>query len=97
MAREDNWDGRVRSGGNWRRTDIGIDWPFEQLPAEDKELFKYAETCMASHLILILNPFRYGVLEVKLQTQMGQEPPSWVTELVNSHLVEAVPKFRCVT
>ena len=37
---------------------------------------------------------RYGVLEVKLQTQMGQEPPTWVTDLVNSHLVEAVPKFR---
>lgn len=36
---------------------------------------------------------RYGVLEVKLQTQYGQEPPQWVTELVNSHLVEAVPKF----
>jgi hypothetical protein len=36
---------------------------------------------------------RYGVLEVKLQTQYGQEPPQWVVELVNSHLVEAVPKF----
>lgn len=78
MVREDNWDGRIRSGDNWRRTDIGIDYPFPQLPEEDKELFKY------------------GVLEVKLQTQYGQEPPQWVTELVQSHLVEAVPKFRCV-
>ncbi|KAJ4477406.1 SPX-domain-containing protein [Lentinula aciculospora] len=75
MVREDNWDGRIRSGGNWRRTDIGIDWPFEQLLPDDKELFKY------------------GVLEVKLQTQLGQEPPEWVTDLVQSHLVEAVPKF----
>ncbi|KAI6042557.1 SPX-domain-containing protein [Pisolithus marmoratus] len=75
MVREDNWDGRVRSGDNWRRTDIGIDWPFSQVPDEDKELFKY------------------GVLEVKLQTQFGQEPPKWVTDLVQSHLVEAVPKF----
>ncbi|KAI0649460.1 SPX-domain-containing protein [Trametes meyenii] len=75
MVREDNWDGRTRAGDNWRRMDIGIDWPFEQLPQEDKELFKY------------------GVLEVKLQTQFGQEPPQWVTELVSSHLVEAVPKF----
>ncbi|KAI0067276.1 SPX-domain-containing protein [Artomyces pyxidatus] len=75
MVREDNWDGVERSGDNWRRTDIGIDWPFDQLPPEDKELFKY------------------GVLEVKLQTQFGQEPPAWVIELVNSHLVEAVPKF----
>ncbi|TCD72002.1 vacuolar transporter chaperone [Steccherinum ochraceum] len=75
MVREDNWDGRIRSGDNWRRTDIGIDHPFEQLLPEDKELFKY------------------GVLEVKLQTQYGQEPPQWVTDLVSSHLVEAVPKF----
>ncbi|KAG1743956.1 SPX-domain-containing protein [Suillus paluster] len=75
MAREDNWDSRSRAGDNWRRTDIGIDHPFDQLPAEDKELFKY------------------GVLEVKLQTQFGQEPPKWVTDLVQSYLVEAVPKF----
>lgn len=34
------------------------------------------------------------MLEVKLQTQLGQEPPKWVTDLVQSHLVEAVPKFR---
>lgn len=40
MVREDNWDGRVRSSDNWRRMDIGIDHPFEQLPLEDKELFK---------------------------------------------------------
>lgn len=75
LVREDNWDGRTRSGDNWRRMDIGIDWPFDQLPKEDRELFPY------------------GVLEVKLQTQMGQEPPEWVRELVSSHLVEAVPKF----
>lgn len=75
LVREDNWDGRDRAGSNWRRTDIGIDYPFEQLPKEDVERFPY------------------GVLEVKLQTQMGQEPPEWVRELVASHLVEAVPKF----
>ena len=75
MVREDNLDGRKRSGDNWRRMDIGIDWPFSQLPAEDVERFPYA------------------VLEVKLQTQTGQEPPAWVRELISSHLVEAVPKF----
>lgn len=75
MTREDNLDGRQRAGKNWRRMDIGIDWPFSQLPKEDKELFPYA------------------VLEVKLQTQAGQEPPQWVRDLVASHLVEAVPKF----
>lgn len=41
MVREDNWDGNTRAGDNWRRTDIGVDWPFEQLPPGDKELFKF--------------------------------------------------------
>ncbi|KAI4104014.1 MAG: hypothetical protein L6R37_003496 [Teloschistes peruensis] len=75
MTREDNMDGRQRAGKNWRRMDIGIDYPFSQLPAQDVERFPYA------------------VLEVKLQTQAGQEPPEWVRELISSHLVEAVPKF----
>ncbi|GAQ06806.1 vacuolar transporter chaperone 4 [Aspergillus lentulus] len=75
MTREDNLDGRQRSGNNWRRMDIGVDWPFSQLPPEDVERFPYA------------------VLEVKLQTQAGQEPPQWIRELTASHLVEAVPKF----
>lgn len=75
MVREDNLDGRERAGKNWRRMDIGIDYPFKQLPPEDVERFPYA------------------VLEVKLQTQAGQQPPEWVRELISSHLVEAVPKF----
>ncbi|OIW34555.1 SPX-domain-containing protein [Coniochaeta ligniaria NRRL 30616] len=75
MIREDNLDGVKRSGDNWRRTDIGIDYPFSQLPPGDVVRFPYA------------------VLEVKLQTQLGQEPPEWVRQLIASHLVEAVPKF----
>ncbi|WEW57986.1 vacuolar transporter chaperone [Emydomyces testavorans] len=75
MVREDNLDGRKRAGDHWRRMDIGIDYPFRQLPAEDVERFPYA------------------VLEVKLQTQAGQESPQWIRELTSSHLVEAVPKF----
>jgi SPX domain protein involved in polyphosphate accumulation len=75
MVREDDFDGKQRAGDNWRRMDIGVDWPFKQLPAGEKELFPYA------------------VLEVKLQTAMGQEAPQWVRDLVSSHLVEAVPKF----
>jgi SPX domain protein involved in polyphosphate accumulation/uncharacterized membrane protein YidH (DUF202 family) len=75
MTREDNLDGKQRAGKNWRRMDIGIDWPFSQLPPEDVERFPYA------------------VLEVKLQTQAGQEPPQWIRDLTGSHLVEAVPKF----
>ena len=76
LVREDDFDGkRHRAGDNWRRMDIGVDWPFDQLPHNEKCLFPYA------------------VLEVKLQTAMGQEAPLWVRELVSSHLVEAVPKF----
>lgn len=75
MVREDNLDGRRRAGANWRRMDIGVDFPFNQLPAEDIDRFPYA------------------VLEVKLQTQAGQEPPEWIRDLTASHLVEAVPKF----
>ncbi|RCI14582.1 hypothetical protein L249_6810 [Ophiocordyceps polyrhachis-furcata BCC 54312] len=75
MIREDNLDGRTRCGDNWRRMDIGIDFPFAQLPPDDVVRFPYA------------------VLEVKLQTQLGQEPPAWVRQLISSHLVEAVPKF----
>ncbi|CAG8716590.1 15421_t:CDS:2, partial [Racocetra fulgida] len=75
MIREDNYENTIRCGDNWRRMDIGIDYPFSQLPDKDVERFPYA------------------VLEVKLQTQFGQEPPQWVQELVTSHLVEVVPKF----
>ncbi|KAJ4296123.1 vacuolar transporter chaperone [Collariella sp. IMI 366227] len=75
MIREDNLDGVKRSGDNWRRMDIGIDYPFSQLPPGDIVRFPYA------------------ILEVKLQTQLGQEPPEWVRQLISSHLVEAVPKF----
>lgn len=75
MVREDNFDGFDRTYGNWRRMDIGVDYPFSQLPEKD--------VCR----------FPYAVLEVKLQTQLGQEPPMWVRDLVQSHLVEAVPKY----
>ncbi|ORY45636.1 hypothetical protein BCR33DRAFT_697168 [Rhizoclosmatium globosum] len=37
--------------------------------------------------------FPYAVLEIKLQTQSGQEAPQWAVDLANSHLVEEVPKF----
>ncbi|TPX44878.1 hypothetical protein SeLEV6574_g04230 [Synchytrium endobioticum] len=75
MVREDNY-GRMRSGDNWRRVDIGTTLrSFAHLPEEDIVRFPYA------------------VLEVKLQNQAGSESPKWVTELINSHLVEEVPKF----
>lgn len=75
LVREDNFDGVDRTHGNWRRTDMGIDFPFPTVKKEDKEIFPYA------------------ILEVKLATRVGEEPPQWIRDLVNSHLVEAVPKF----
>ncbi|KAG0266554.1 vacuolar transporter chaperone [Actinomortierella ambigua] len=74
LIREDDWS-RVRAGDNWKREDVGIDWPFKHLPSED------------------ITRFPYAVLEVKLQTQHGQEPPAWIVELINSHLVESCPRF----
>ncbi|KAF9950646.1 vacuolar transporter chaperone [Mortierella alpina] len=74
LIREDDY-GRARAGNHWKREDIGIDWPFKQLPAED------------------ITRFPYAVLEVKLQTHHGQEPPAWIVELINSHLVESCPRF----
>ncbi|KAF9913816.1 vacuolar transporter chaperone [Lobosporangium transversale] len=75
LIREDDFGGRKRAGDNWKREDIGIDWPFKQLPSED------------------ITRFPYAVLEVKLQTHHGQEPPAWIVELINSHLVESCPRF----
>ncbi|EIW73499.1 hypothetical protein TREMEDRAFT_59673 [Tremella mesenterica DSM 1558] len=37
--------------------------------------------------------FPYGVLEVKLAIKVGEEAPQWIRDLIDSHLVEAVPKF----
>lgn len=37
--------------------------------------------------------FPHAILEVKLQTHAGQEPPKWANALISSHLVEEVPKF----
>lgn len=80
LIREDNWDGKMRRPDhNWRRKEVGIDFPFDNVEADDKHLFPY------------------GVLEVKLQTQLGQQPPEWVKDLVSGPLVEAVPKFSKCT
>jgi SPX domain protein involved in polyphosphate accumulation len=59
MVREDNWDGKPRSGTNWRRMDIGIDHPFPQLPSDDKELFPYGVTTLlilADNIIQLWRP-----------------------------------------
>ncbi|KAI8333826.1 VTC domain-containing protein [Chlamydoabsidia padenii] len=75
FIREDHMDGRNRHGNNWRRPDVGIDYPFNYVAPQD-----------------ILR-FPYAVLETKLQTHLGQEPPQWLTSLIESHLVHEVPRF----
>ncbi|KAI9498719.1 VTC domain-containing protein [Zychaea mexicana] len=37
--------------------------------------------------------FPYAVLETKLQTHLGQEPPEWLSRLLDSRLVYEVPRF----
>lgn len=37
--------------------------------------------------------FPYAVLETKLQTHLGQEPPQWLSRLLESRLVYEVPRF----
>jgi uncharacterized membrane protein YidH (DUF202 family) len=77
FIREDHLDGTMRRHPtyNWRRNDVGIDYPFPHVKESD-----------------ILR-FPYAVLETKLQTHLGQEPPAWLTSLVESHLVHEVPRF----
>ncbi|KAI8641046.1 VTC domain-containing protein [Parasitella parasitica] len=77
FIREDHLDGvhRRQPTYNWRRNDVGIDYPFAHLKESD-----------------ILR-FPYAVLETKLQTHLGQEPPAWLNSLVESHLVHEVPRF----
>ncbi|KAI8097463.1 VTC domain-containing protein [Halteromyces radiatus] len=68
-------DGNRRKNNNWRRQDVGVDYPFDYLP--DNEIYR----------------FPYAVLETKLQTHLGQEPPEWLTRLLDSKLVYEVPRF----
>ncbi|ORX51248.1 SPX-domain-containing protein [Hesseltinella vesiculosa] len=75
FIREDHIDERLRHGNNWRRKDVGIDYPFNYVDPQD-----------------ILR-FPYAILETKLQTHLGQEPPAWLTNLIESHLVHEVPRF----
>ena len=77
FIREDHLDSipRRQPTYNWRRNDVGINYPFAHVKEAD-----------------ILR-FPYAVLETKLQTHLGQEPPAWLNSLVESHLVHEVPRF----
>ncbi|KAI9481014.1 MAG: VTC domain-containing protein [Benjaminiella poitrasii] len=77
FMREDHLDGmhRRQPTYNWRRNDVGIDYPFHYM--RDNDILR----------------FPYAVLETKLQTHLGQQPPTWLTSLIESHLVHEVPRF----
>ncbi|KAI9350425.1 VTC domain-containing protein [Pilaira anomala] len=77
FIREDHLDSLTRRQPtyNWRRNDVGIDYPFSHV--KDGDILR----------------FPYAVLETKLQTHLGQEPPAWLNSLVESHLVHEVPRF----
>ncbi|KAI8085589.1 VTC domain-containing protein [Thamnidium elegans] len=77
FIREDHLDSisRRQPTYNWRRNDVGIDYPFPYV--KDGDILR----------------FPYAVLETKLQTHLGQEPPAWLNSLVESHLVHEVPRF----
>ncbi|KAG6865743.1 hypothetical protein C0991_012215 [Blastosporella zonata] len=49
LIREDNFDGESRSGRNWRRPDIGIDHPFDEVADDEKELFQYSPPTSPPH------------------------------------------------
>ncbi|KAJ3041351.1 vacuolar transporter chaperone [Rhizophlyctis rosea] len=63
--------------GGWRRPDVGT-----TVPLGGGKL-KPEDVCV----------FPYAVLEVKIQTHEGGEPPEWIMKLVESDLVKAVPEF----
>eukprot|EP00127_Corallochytrium_limacisporum_P006565 Clim_evm37s230 gene=Clim_evmTU37s230 len=64
-----------KTGGRWRRDEVGVEWPFSHINSEDVILFPYA------------------VLEVKLSLRQGEDPPTWIANLIESPYVECVPKF----
>ncbi|KAJ3038069.1 vacuolar transporter chaperone [Rhizophlyctis rosea] len=70
-------EGVDRRLGGWRRPDVGTTTPL------GGGKLKPEDVCV----------FPYAILEVKIQTHEGVEPPEWVMKLVESDLVEAVPKF----
>lgn len=57
---------------NWKRPDVLCEFPFANLSAINNEIVR----------------FPYAVLEVKLQTLQGNDPPPWVTRLVEGPLVK---------
>ncbi|KAJ3047115.1 vacuolar transporter chaperone [Rhizophlyctis rosea] len=70
-------EGVDRRKGGWMRPDCGVLAPL------GGGRLKAEDVCV----------FPYAILEVKIQTHEGVEAPEWIQRLVESNLVEAVPKF----
>ncbi|GJJ69787.1 putative membrane protein [Entomortierella parvispora] len=56
---------------------MDIDYPMESKTAYEHDMTR----------------FNYAILEVKLELPEGKATPAWVTELMNSHLVESAETF----
>ena len=78
-------DARVRISLDTELTLVREDGPFragDNWRRNDENGYPFSELPPGDVL-----KFPYAVLEIKLQTQFGQEAPRWATELANSHLV----------
>ena len=64
LIREDNWDDRSRAGDNWRRTDFGIDFPFQTVLNEDKEIFKYVFISVVEVVVYLFSSFFHGRIDM---------------------------------
>ncbi|KAJ3454151.1 hypothetical protein MRS44_018045 [Fusarium solani] len=80
FIREDTLDQArpTRDPDEWHRLDI-----------DDREIsYPFKEVNQSE-----VNRFPYALLEIKLKEDGHQKPPSWVKDLMSSHLVHPVPRF----
>lgn len=77
FIREDNTDGKIRRENDDVWRRPDVGIDYPFPQLDEKEICR----------------FPYAVLETKLQTHLGQQPPEWLTKLVDSHLVHEVPRF----
>lgn len=87
-----------RTNGNWYRKEVGVDYPFPTVPDNEITRFPYAilevklQTAAGDKVRgcpwqRFLPPLRSNL------AWHHSQPPSWITDLTSSHLVEEVPKF----
>lgn len=80
FIREDTLDQRrpYRDPNEWHRLDI-----------DDSEMLYLFKEMNQSEV----NRFPYAILEIKLKEDDHRKPPSWVEDLMSSHLIHPTPRF----